>query len=436
MQKFLLPLVLAVYGQVPAFAQAPTSSDQRSSLINVSDRNADSPRLLTLNVVLEWALKTNPDIAAAIHEVEAQEGAVRQAAILPNPEFFVTVEDTQKSTRTTTLQINQRIELNGKRVARMALAERNRGYAETELAIKRADIRAAAVTAFYDVLTSQERHQLAFASVEIAQRASSVAAKRVIAGKISPVEETKARIAESSVRIELAQAASELISARKRLAAIWGSTTPQFERAEGQINLLPSLPAMNDLKQRLRQSPNFIRARNEVERRQAMLQVERARQIPDVTFSIGAKREEQLRRNQAIVGLSIPLPLFDRNQGNMQEALRRTDKARDELTATEVRLSSDLAQAHERLNAARQEAELLQRDILPGAQSAYEAAVKGFEFGKFNFLDVLDAQRTLLQAKSQTLRTLYEAHRAAAEIDRILGEPSSNASTMPLAIKP
>ena len=93
-------------------------------------------------------------------------------------------------------------------------------------------------------------------------------------------------------------------------------------------------------------------------------------------------------------------------------------------------------QARERLNAARQDAELLQRDILPGAQSAYDAATKGFEFGKFNFLDVLDAQRTLLQAKSQYLRALSEAHRAAAEIERILGDASSGATISSLLQSP
>jgi cobalt-zinc-cadmium efflux system outer membrane protein len=146
-----------------------------------------------------------------------------------------------------------------------------------------------------------------------------------------------------------------------------------------------------------------------------------------VTVSIGAQRVEELGRNQAIVGLSVPLPLFDRNQGNLLEALRRTDKARDELAATEIRLSTELAQAHERLKALSLEVSSLQTEILPGAQSAYEAASKGYELGKFSFLEVLDAQRTFFQARSQYLRALAEAHRAAAEIDRVLGAPSTTA---------
>jgi cobalt-zinc-cadmium efflux system outer membrane protein len=161
----------------------------------------------------------------------------------------------------------------------------------------------------------------------------------------------------------------------------------------------------------------------EVERRQALTQVERSRRIPDLVVGLGARRDEQLGRNQAIVAVSVPLPLFDRNQGNLLEALRRTDKARDELAATEVRLNSELAQIYGRLSAARNEVTLLQTEVLPGAQSAYEATTKGFELGKFSFLEVLDAQRTFFQAKSQYLRALAETLRSAAEIDRIVGTP-------------
>ena len=154
-----------------------------------------------------------------------------------------------------------------------------------------------------------------------------------------------------------------------------------------------------------------------------MLVVEQRRATPDVTVSIGMKRSEELGRNQAIIGLALPLPLFDRNAGNKLEALRRSDQAGDQLAAASVQLQASLAQASVRLATARLDVDSLQREIVPGAQSAYDAASKGFEFGKFAFLDVLDAQRTLLQAKNQTLRALTEAHHAAAEIERLLGAP-------------
>lgn len=168
-------------------------------------------------------------------------------------------------------------------------------------------------------------------------------------------------------------------------------------------------------------APEWVRARQEVERREAIARLERTRRIPDVTISAGVQRREELRDNVALVGVSIPIPVFDRNQGNVLEALRRADKARDEQTAVGVRLRSELAQAQERFNAARQEVDYIRKDILPGAQSALDTTTKGFELGKFTFLDVLDAQRTLFQARGQYVRALADVQRAVADIEAILG---------------
>jgi cobalt-zinc-cadmium efflux system outer membrane protein len=103
------------------------------------------------------------------------------------------------------------------------------------------------------------------------------------------------------------------------------------------------------------------------------------------------------------------------------EALSREEKARDDLAAAELQLGADVAQATERLRSARATAQTLQRDALPGAEAAYKAAARGFELGKFSFLEALDAQRTLFQVRNQHLLAVADAHRAAAELDRLLG---------------
>ncbi|MDO8294160.1 MAG: TolC family protein [Gallionella sp.] len=433
MRTYLLLLGLAALLFNPSFAQTVDAGrDSAYAPGNVSALRAIEPATpLTLKAALELALGASPELSGARRELAAIEATIIQAQTRPNPELAALIEDTRKETRTTTFQLNQPIELGGKRAARIDAAERGREAAAAELDAKQAEIRAAVVAAFFDVLIAQERLRLAQGSVELAQRASGAASRRVTAGRVSPVEETKARVAEAGVRIELTQAVSELATARKRLAGIWGNPAPRFERAEGDLDTLPPLPALADLNARLVTSPKLLRAKIEVDRRQALAEIERSRRVPNVTVSLGAKRVEQLDRNQAILGLSIPIPVFDRNQGNLLEALHRTDKARDELSATEIRLSNELALAYERLNAARWETESLRREILPGAQSAYEAATKGFELGKFSFLDVLDAQRTSFQAKSQYLRALAEAHRSAAEIERILGGTLPASSLVP-----
>jgi cobalt-zinc-cadmium efflux system outer membrane protein len=413
---------LAIFVAVSAHAQGLKSAPAVLEADQANGHGSPIVIPLTLSAAIAKALQSNSEIAAATQEVEANEGLIRQAGLTPNPVLETLVEDQKKATRTTTLQINQAIELGGKRGARVTAAERTRDLAALDLIDKKAEVRAAVIAAFYDVVIAQERYLLAEKSNALAKRATLIASRRVTAGKISPVEETRAQIAESGIRIEFAQATNDLESARRQLATTWGSLDLELVIAESQMEELPSVPSLNELILRLQHSPALLRAHTEVDRRHAMAQVERSRRVPDITVSVGAQRDEQQGRNYGVLGVSIPIPLFDRNQGNILDALRRTDKARDELAATEINLKTELRQTYGKLATARKEVELLRTEILPGAQRNYEATTKGFELGKFSFLEVLDAQRTFFAAKSQHLRSLSEMHRSAASIERLLGE--------------
>ncbi len=414
-------LGLSVY---PTWAQS-TASPAAPALSN----SVQAVPPLTLQSAIDMAMASNAELSVARRELEAAEGPVLQGGTRPNPELSFLLEDTQRATRTTTLQINQPIELGGKRAARISAAERGRDIAAAELAAKRAELRATVVSAFYDVLLAQEHVKLARDSTELARRAADAAGKRVQAGKISPVEETKARVAEATARLEAAQAGSELRLSRQRLAAIWGDTSPRFDGVEADSASAP-VPTFDAVSARLAASPSLRRAQIEVQRRTALSDLERAKRTPDLTVSLGVKRDAQLGRSQAVIGVSIPLPLFDRNQGNLLEALRREDKSRDELAAADIQLRSAVAQTWGRLDTAGTEARAIREQVMPGAQSAYDAAAQGFELGKFNFLDVLDAQRTLFQAKAQYLRARGEANRAAADLDRLLGDGESRDETL------
>lgn len=376
---------------------------------------------LSLGQALALAHAQNPELAASRLEVEAMAGASQQAHSRPNPEIAYLLEDTQRQTRTTTLQLNQTIELGGKRAARMLAAERGHDIAAEELTARRLAIRASVTSAYYDALTAQERVRLAEQAMELAQRASRAAGQRVKAGKVAPIEETKAHVAQAGVQVELSQARSEGVGAQARLAALLGEPRGLSWRLDAQLDALPAVPSMADLERSLDNAPALRRARLEIDRRQALTELEKARRIPDITVSLGAKRSEELGRNQAIVGLSVPLPIFDTNRGNLLEALKREEKAREGLSASQLQVSAEARETRARLASLRQEAQLFAEQVLPGAQSAYDAAAKGFELGKFSFLEALDAQRTLLQARSQYLRTLADTHRARADLDRLLG---------------
>lgn len=391
---------------------------------------------LTLQRALALAMASNAELSAAKHELDATEGAVMQGGARPNPALSFLLEDARQTTRTTTLQINQPIEMGGKRAARISAAERGRDIAAAELAAKRAELRAAVVLAFHEVLLAQEQVKLAADAAELARRAADAAAKRVQAGKVAPVDETRARVAETIAQLDAALAAAELRLSRQRLAATWGDAALRFDRLEPVLDSGADggpLPTLQAMAARLAASPSLRRAQIEVQRRSALSDLERAKTTPDLTLSLGVKRDEQIGRQQTIVGLSIPLPLFDRNQGNLLEAVRREDKSRDALAAAEIALKTAVMQAWGRLDSAVTAALTLREQVLPGAQSAYDAASQGFALGKFSFLDVLDAQRTLFQAKAQALRARGDAHRAAAAIDSLLGDVGNGGESLSLA---
>lgn len=416
-------------------AAAPIAQAQGGALEETQERKAfqrQAPHagpVLALPQAIALALESHADIAAAKRLVEAMQGQVIQASARPNPELAYALEDTRSATRSQSWQLNVPLELGGKRAARTRAAEKAREQAQAQLAEAQVALRANVTTAYFDALAAQERFTLARDSAALAQAATGAVTKRVAAGKVSPVEETKARVAEAGIRLELAQAASDERNAQTRLYAMLGQPPTRGFQLQSQSDNQAPIPQLAALRMQAESAPAIVAARIEVGRRQALTEVEQSKRVPDITLSTGVKRSNETQRNMVLLGVSVPIPLFDRNQGNLLEALQLEDKARDELQATTVRLHSELSQAHDRWSTITTEVQTLQAEVLPGAKSAYDAATVGFENGKFSFLEVLDAQRTYFSAKSQYLKALAESHRAAADIDRLLGNAPRTEST-------
>lgn len=417
-----LALGLAMLVGFGANAQqvAPTSA---TSVGVASSTQASQP--LTLGAALQAAIDNSPTLSAARREIDAAQGALTQAGVYQNPSLDLEVEDLRSGMRSTTVTLSQPLELGGKRSARVAAAERALEAIRVKSEATEAQLKADVTAAFLSALLSQERVRLAQESLNIARSGSQAASKRVQAGKVSPLEETRSKVAEANVRLELVQAQGELAAQLQELRALLAGGMP-FDALDGNALLLPTLPPIDVLQARVENSPTMRQARLEISRLSALADLEQAKRKPDIAVSLGMQRSQQDGRSTAIVGVSIPLPVFDTNRGNIIQSLRLRDKSEDDARALELRLRADLAIARQRMEIASQEVAAVSAEILPSAQLAFNAATQGFELGKFEYLDVLDAQRTLLQARSQYLRSLGESHRAAADVARLLGNNTLN----------
>lgn len=357
-------------------------------------------------------------------EREASEGVAIQAGAWPNPELSTLVEDTRQATRTTTIQLSQPIELGGKRSARVQAARMAQSQADLDLTARRAQIRSQVMVAFYGLAVAQERLRLSQKLGSLAIQARETTAKRVLAGKVSPVEELKAQVAHAQAMSAIAVAQYEWRAATAQLRQTLGDRSAKFESVEVDFEQLPSAEPWERLVRRVAASPAIAKAQLEITRRQALRDLEWARRLPDLTLTLGAKREQQLGRDQPIVGVSLVLPLFDQNQGAILEAGRREDKARAELDALRASTEVQAVLALSQLNTALAQAHTLRDKVLPVARQAFAASTKGYELGKFGFLDVLDAQRTLFDAETQALSATAQAYQADARLLELLGEPT------------
>ncbi|WDY56132.1 TolC family protein [Pseudomonas sp. PSKL.D1] len=377
---------------------------------------------LSLPEALSAALANNPELAAAGREIGIAEGDRRQAGLIPNPELSWEVEDTRRDTSTTTVTLSQPLELGGKRGARIDLAERGQAIAQLELERQRNGLRAEVVQAFHAALRAQTALELARQSQALTERGLQVVQGRVTAGQSSPVEATRAQVQLAQAQAEVRRANTQRTVAYQALARLTGSPLASFDQLQATDLSPGTAPSAEALLAKVEQTVEWRLAAARIEQGDAALGSEKSQRIPNLTVSVGSQYSREDRERVNVVGLSMPLPLFDRNQGNVLAAARRADQARDLRNAVELRLRSETRSAVSQWHTAMQEVDAYDRTILPAAQQAVDTATRGFEMGKFAFLDVLDAQRTLIEARGLYLEALASATDARAQVERMYGE--------------
>jgi len=392
--------------------------------------SAEEPEgLVTLRQAIAFALANSPQLRAFSWDLHTAEANRMQAALLPNPKLEVEVGEfggtggrRKFRSSESSIQIGQFIELAQKRSKRIHLATIEKQLAEWDYKSKRLDVMNQVTGAFIDTLAAQERLALAKELVRLADKTYNAVAMRVKAGKDSPLEETKAKVALSTVTIASERAAQALQSARTLLAVAWGKHTPAFREVMGSFYEVTPVPGPDDLAVWISQNPDIARWPVEKQRYFAALKLEKAKATSDITVKGGVQQLNEGDDTTFILGLAIPIPMFNRNQAGIKRATYAIAKADENRRAVEINIHAALSQAARKLQTAFAEANVLADDVLPGAQSAFDAAELGYREGKFNYLDVLDAQRTLFQTKAGYIESLTAYHKTKVAVERLIAK--------------
>jgi outer membrane protein, heavy metal efflux system len=391
---------------------------------------------LTLNRALSLALANNPELSVSSFEVQAREARIIQSSAFPNPHFEAEIDNIygNKELRNftgaeTSVSLSQLIELGGKRQKRTAVAALERDLSQWDREAKKLDLQAEVTKAFIDVVGEQERVVLFERLFHIAEQSLVTVAARVQSGKVSPIDETKATASLSSVAIELEKAKRSLEAARTRLAYFWGGSGSSFARVEDTTAVDPGVPPLDELSKSLMNNPDVARWESEIKQRNASLDLEKAIRIPDPSLRGGVKYFNETSERAILIGISIPLPLFNVNKGAVIEAGKRVSKAEEEKKAAVLKVQSALSAAYLALTGTNAEATALKNKVLPALQDAYDAVSEGYRHGKFGYLDLLDSQRTLFEARIKYREAVVTYRKAKADVLRLTG---SGPKTLPM----
>lgn len=383
---------------------------------------------LTLREAVERAVAHSATMKAASIEIDARHAEAAQASFRPNPELSLEVENFAGSkskqgfdAAEETLQLSQVIELGDKRLKRLAAGQLEASLAAWDFEAARVAAAGRAAEAFVDVLAAQERLTVLRDFVIIADKTRSNVDARVKGGKASAIELDRADVAVARARALADAEMARQKAARIKLSALWGTAGTGFEHAAGRLGRDRAAPSIEHVKSLLEGNPSIARWTDEVGRRFAALEVERSKAIPDITVGAGVRQFNEDDSTALVASVSMPLQVFDGNQGSIAAAERRVSKAEFEAEAARNDLLGSLADVLGALHVADAQAKAFESKVLPAATSAFDKTRAGYEEGKFDLLNVLDTQRTLFEARLDLVNALADYEKARVQVEALIG---------------
>ena len=257
---------------------------------------------------------------------------------------------------------------------------------------------------------------------DIAQQTLRIAQTRFDA-KVAPESEMiKAQIDVRELELSGRRLQRLQVSASTRLGFLLGGLHVPIERIHGQLpTTFPDLK-IDKLQTAVRERhPAILAAQKEVEAADRRFDQAKSERIPDTQFRIAYGQNAATDENFIEAGVSLPLPLFDRGQGQILKSRHLAAKGRSDAESIANALSAELATVYASYMTARDEVTTLHTHIVPDAEKAFEQSKTGYQAGKTSFLDLLDAQRTLIKIRVSALKSLKNMNQARALLWKITG---------------
>ena len=385
---------------------------------------------LTIEDALTLAYERNAGLLRAVADQQVADARVQSARAWANPTLHLETENvlgqgsySDFDAAETTISVAQELPIGGERRATRRGARADQAAAAAGLALARRMVLRDVTIAYAEVIAADRLADIARQRARIAAETQRAVARRFAAGLESELQSSRISVEASGLQAAARRATADAMAARRSLAQLWRADmvtevldAQWFDRVPSSASRIPVSGA----------HPRVLQAQLATERARAQLDVARARRFQAIEATIGTRRfkDQPGDSDQAFVlGVSVPLPLWDRNRAGIAEA--RAELTRAELTAEQESraVSSEQAAAAAELEAATLEVRAL-TVALPFAESAASLSQQGYDAGRLSLLERLSAERALSDAREQLERARLAMHRAQAEVASLQSQES------------
>lgn len=402
-------------------------------------------RRLTLAEAINLAMAHNPALAVERRGMDVAGGEVTKAQIYPyNPELEVSPGlggDRHPSDSGLTfaydaqIGVSQVVELKGQEAIRLQRAKALADQASWQARDAERGVRVQVLRVFSGVLLAQQRVRLTGETVALNRELLRVARELYEAGQVPRLDALRAEVEERLAVNEQTAAQRALTGLKRDLILLMGQPSDLSFEADGPL----AYGALAIVERPL--AENAVSVRPDVKAVEAGLQASEAeaalvqaeQTFPAVNLSARYEfsREAEARQHRAVLGLSVPLPVFNRREGDLEIAMARRSKQAARLDLVKATINARVAQALERFRASRHIVEQFTRHILPQQQENFELLREGYQLGQFTLTEVLVIQREFIQGRSRYLDAIAEFNAALVDL-----EAASGAAVIDVGRKP
>ena len=396
----------------------------RIDSLQVSVNSTD--KILELQDAIIIGLRNNPRLKSKKLEINAFQAAALQAGLYPNPNVGVELENLLGSgnygsfdASENTFSITQDFVLGGRLSKGQKVQLLSSNLAAWELEKERLNLISEIRKSFTFVSSLQQQNNLNKKLLKISKDFLTNLERRIKAGKVSPAEASRASLISTSLEIQIQNTEMRFASEKSQLSALLGRPEIIFSAVENISNVRYDIPQLDELRKLILESPTLAQYKTQMDRVKAAVELEKAKVIPDLSVSLGIRRLSETSDNVFVIAASLPLPFFNNNRGNIQEAMIRADQTKYQYRGTLNQTEAKLKLLYNNIKAFSNMINKLENESIPRAEDAFKIINKGSLLGRFTVLDVLDAQRSLFELESQYVSTVEEYNRNVIELEEL-----------------